>query len=152
MSSKPVFTVVTAAGDDLSGTFKLTLNTIDLKVGTSTAIPYSTSAGTLEYYIQKALGTTDIEVNSLGNAVDGFTYYIDFYGITSEVPVEVNSGSLSGESGVTISMTVTELRAADNTLNYVSIENNLLSQLGSVPAVTLTIDDSKAICVASTGC
>lgn len=107
VSSKPVFTVITAPGADLSGTFKLTLNTIDLKVGSSTAIPYSTSAGTLEYYIQKALGTTDIEVNSLGNAADGFTYYIDFFGITSEVPVEVNSGSLVGESGVSISMTVT---------------------------------------------
>lgn len=128
------------------------MNGNDLKVGTSTAIPYNVSPGTLEYYIQKALGVTDIEVNSLGNAVDGYTFYIDFFGITSEVPIDVSAASLVGEAGVTISIDVTKLRAADKTLNYISIENNLLSQLGTVPAVTLTISDSKAICVATSGC
>jgi len=107
LSAKPVFNVVTAGGDSLSGTFKLTLNGADLKVGTSTAIPFNTYAGTLEYYIQKALGTTDVEVNSLGNAIDGYVYYIDFFGVTSEVPVDVNAGSLVGETGVAISMSVT---------------------------------------------
>jgi len=128
------------------------LNGNDLKVGTSTAIPYNVAPWTLEYYIQKALGVTDIEVNSLGNAVDGYTYYIDFFGITSEVPIDVSAASLVGETGVAISIDVTKLRAADQTLNYISIENNLLSQLGTVPAITLTMNDSKAICVATSGC
>lgn len=77
--------------------------------------------------MRATLKTKDISVTSVGNAEDGFTYYLDFYGVYSEVPLTVSQGTLSGEAKKNIAISVTNLRIPDGTLNFITIENDLLS-------------------------